>query len=347
MLDERKQQDTIQKDTQAVAPAEAPAARKSTPGLLGTKILAWIGADWILNSTVGVTFAVINKRTKIGRDYIGKPVHNFFSGIAGKFSQNPHTVEKSASWGSDFVSIMVGGFSIIPVVNYLMKAENRVSFARWVDEKIYGKEKVANDPSFAATYDEVYHEPKQSFGIGMAARFLAIAPLITASSYPKINDRLDEHLYKPISRKTKWLAEKLHIKPSGYMLQEHDVVKLDKATGTDHVQKQSNWDFLHEKIGFDFGLTAFYMVLHERACHYLGCMFSKPQEKKPQESPATAQETHPSATLAASTPHTDEHRQHQHTKHTHKRTAVAPRSENFTDATRASQSQLSSQMALV
>lgn len=257
----QEQTNTPEKSAQMKLPEALP---RKTWGQTLHKAITWGGIDWLLNAAFGVTATYITKRTKIGKEVIAPKISGVFKNIAKNFTNNPKIHEESAAWGSDFVSIMVGGFAIIPVLSWFDSKDVKLGFIKWCDEKIYGEKAVNEDPSFAAAYEKSGKEVKTDFWTGMTARMIAIAPLITAVSIPSINRHLKSHIYDPIAAGTKSVAGTLNIKPQGHLLEETQILHNGQEV------MQSNWDFLHEKIGFDFGLTVFYAILHKKACQMVG-----------------------------------------------------------------------------
>lgn len=219
--------------------------------------ITYRGVDWLVNSAVGVTFAYIAARTKVGKKYFSEPVAKGTRAIMRLFTKNPETIEKGAEGGMMFASIMAGGTAIIPVMMTLENKKNKKGIIKWLDEKWYGKEAVANDPKFQESYDAIDQEPHKSFGIGMASRFAALAPLIAITMTPSAHGFMGKQVYDRVANVSKWVSKKVGIKPSEEML----TPILNAKTG----EKISNWDFLHHTIGFDVGLTFFYSFLHEAA----------------------------------------------------------------------------------
>lgn len=220
-------------------------------GMVAHNELTYRVVDLFLNSIVAVGFAYWSKRTAGGQKYFGEPVAKCFKAIIRPFTKSPETLEQGAKWGSMFASIMVGGTAIIPVMMGLEKKSTKKAIVKWVDEKIYGKEEVESDPKFKDAYKTIDEEPKKDFVTGMIARMTVLAPLILMTITPALNNKCIKYLYDPIAKGTKFLAKSAGIKPK----------KMLKV-GADG---QTNWDFLHRTIGFDFGLTFFYSFLHEYA----------------------------------------------------------------------------------
>jgi hypothetical protein len=221
------------------------------------------GIDWILNSTVGVTFAYWAARTKGGEKYFGKPISGFFKKILKPFLRNDKATEEGAKWGTMFAGIMAGGFAIIPPMMVMENKNVKKGVIRWLDEKIYGEQRVKEDPKFEEAYKRIDAEPEKNFTDGMSSRLIAIVPLITVASIPATNKPLIKYLYDPIGKVSHWAMTKIGIKPDK-MLREG---KLEHINGDPKTPKefQNNWDFLHRTIGFDFGLTIFYSIFHEIA----------------------------------------------------------------------------------
>lgn len=238
--------------------------------------------DWLVNSTVGVAMTYWASRTKSGEKYFGQYVGGAFKKVLSPMFKNEENLMKAVEGGKSITSIMAGGFTIIPVMMFLENKKHKKGIIRWLDEKIYGKDTVAKDPKFQEAYDKIDEEPRKGFATGMAARFLALAPIIAITVYPKTHTALTKYLYDPIGKGTQWLAAKAGIKPirtleKEIMVKRGNAMVMEKVLPDHSLQMPangksappgdvlSNWDFLHRNIGFDFGLTIFYAVLHEIA----------------------------------------------------------------------------------
>lgn len=264
--------------------------------------ITYRGVDWLLNSSIGVAFSYWQDRTKSGAKYFGEPVGKAFRFILSPFMKGA-ALKEGAKWGTNFAGIMAGGFTIIPIMMAMENKKNKKKIVHWLDEKMYGKDVVASDPKFEESYKKIDEEPPKGFWIGMVSRFIAIAPIITAVSIPAVNTYLDRFIYKPISGITKGLAKHLRIKPNENMANplkgalEHIDCDARKPK-----EWMSNWEKLHKLIGFDFGLTIFYAILHEMAYKSmaaLGMKTSKEDKKQkaaPAETPRPLPEPAPAAT---------------------------------------------------
>lgn len=260
--------------------------------------ITYRGVDWFVNSAVGVAFSYATSKTEAGKKYFGKPVSAFFKKILSPVLKNPAHLEEGSKWGTMFASIMAGGTAIIPVMLKLENKETKKAIIRNLDEKIYGKEAVENDPKFAAAYKAIDEEPEKDFKTGMIARFIAIAPLITIASIPATNKPMIKYVYDPIGKMSKFVAEKMGIRPAKMM--KEGVMELVEGDPNLPKKFMSNWDYLHRTIGFDFGLTFFYAILHEMAFEGLSKMGVKNKPQSPQLNPsdnmATLKGNHSSAT---------------------------------------------------
>jgi hypothetical protein len=278
------QEQAPQQQAQAKAPPlTAKEAREFTSA--GKRIhseITYRGIDWLVNSAIGVSFAYWASRTKSGEKYFNKPVSGFFQKVLKPFLKTPTATEEGAKWGTMFAGIMAGGTVIIPPLMVMENKKVKKSIVRWLDEKIYGKEAVESDPKFAEVYHAIDDEPRKGFAIGMASRLIAIAPLIAAASIPATNKPLIKYLYDPIGKGTKWLAAKVGIKPGRMAIEG----AMEHIEGDPNIAKkfQSNWDFLHRTIGFDFGLTIFYSIFHQIAYNSLAAMGMKKEDTTPHSS---------------------------------------------------------------
>lgn len=232
--------------------------------------LTYRGVDLALNAASGVAFTFLTSRTKLGQKYYTNWLNRQFETVLTPVFKN---AKEPAKWGTKFVSIMFGGTITIPPIMYLEDQKNKLGIVRSLDEMYYGKDRVHNDPMFEAAYENIRNEPPKDFGTGLATRFIALAPLFAgALTMPRT---LTKWLYDPVAKGSKWAADKMGIKPKGFLL-EKGLNEEGKLV--------TNWEQLHRLIGFDLGLTAFYSVLHEYA-YKAASAFSYEKEKNniPQE----------------------------------------------------------------
>lgn len=234
--------------------AQSLAPEKKPFHSIGWKIhneITYRGVDWILNSTLGVAIAYWSQRTPTGQKYFGKPLTKGFERITGTFTKNPKSIAEGGKWGSTIMSIIIGGMSIIPVMMGLENKKNKHAIVTSIDEMVYGKDAVANDPKFKELHASIEHEPEKDFVSGNIARAVVLAPMIASTQIPALQNTGDKLLYTPLGKASKYVAESIGIKPK----------KMLKV-GPDG---KTNWDFIHHTIGFDFGLTFIYSFLHEYA----------------------------------------------------------------------------------
>lgn len=299
-------QATVKKEEKTL-PAPEKSANEKKFVSKGWKVhneITYRGVDWLLNSTIGVISTYWTDRLTSGKKvaahidkYVGMALKPAFKTEAG--------LVQGTTWFRRFLTIMVGGFTIIPVMMYMENKQRKKKMVHWLDEKMYGKDVVANDPKFEESYKKIEEEPKQGFWIGVVSRIIAITPIIAAATWPASNQRLIKYIYDPIARGTKWVSKKVGIKP-GKMLMQGELEHLD-GNPKGKKQWQSNWDFFHRTIGFDFGLTIFYAMLHEAAYKSLAAMGmkktkeDKKQKTAPAETAAAPAESPPAALAAEET----------------------------------------------
>ncbi len=247
------------------------------------------GVDWLLNSAVGVSVAYWAGRTQHGKDHFGTPVGRFFKQVLSPFLTSESSLAEGAKWGTTLTSISAGGLAITPLMVGLECRPIKKASIRWMDEAIYGKEVVENDPRFAQSYAAIDQEPRKDFSLGMASRYVALVPFLVFASVPKLNQQGIRFLYDPIARLTKSAAKLVGIRPGTMALEgalEH--INGDPATPK---QFMSNWDFLHRTIGFDFGLTLLYSYVHEPIYKAFSCRWGRQENGASicqNESPAPA-----------------------------------------------------------
>lgn len=232
-----------------------------TPGKVIHKEITYRGIDWLLNSTVAVSMAYWSARTESGQKYFQKPIVNFFRRVLAPVLKTEAKIAEGSRWGSMFVSIMAGGTAIIPPITFLENKKNKKAIIRKIDEIIYGKEKVESDPDFKEAYDAIDHEPKKDFWTGMAARITVLAPMIGATVIPDVNKKLIEYLYNPVATGSKALCKYIGLQPKKMM--EQGMMQIADGDISKGQKFVSNWDFLHQSIGFDLSLTFIYAYAHE------------------------------------------------------------------------------------
>lgn len=239
--------------------------------------------DWGVNSAIGVAFSYCTARTKIGRQYFGEPVAKLGKALLSPFLKSEAALNEGSKWFSMFASIMFGGTAIIPIMKKMEEPDFKEWCQRSIDKTCYTKEEL-QDPRFEEQYKAIHNEPKKDFKTGMIARFMAIAPLITLASIPATNKPMIKYIYDPIATGTKWLAKKCGIQPKK-MMEEGAMVLLD-GDPRSVPQFQSNWDYLHQTIGFDFGLTLFYSKLHEMSFKALAERNQANEKKQQKDNPS-------------------------------------------------------------
>lgn len=235
---------------------------KSTPGKWGHWALTYLGGDWLLNSAVGVGFTYFTARTGFGQKYYVEPVSKGIRALLKPFFKQAETLEKAVGGGRDFLSIMVGGTAINPILTRLESHENKKAISKAFDTAIYGKERVEHDPKFQEAYDAIDKEPIKDMKSVWVSRLIALAPLYAAATNPrsyaylKHNDTpIIKYLsFDRISNFTRTAAEKIGIRPAKMM----NTTMKNVTTG----EVTSNWKALHDYIGFDYGLTVYYAILH-------------------------------------------------------------------------------------
>lgn len=231
--------------------------------------LTYRGVDYVVNAAAGVAFAFFASRTHTGNEWFTKPVTGFFQKhVVRPFVKSEQAALEPAKWGTKFAAIMFGGTVTIPLIMGLEHKPTKVRIIKSLDEDIYGEYRVANDPKFESAYEEIAKEPAKSFTVGMVTRIIAIVPLIAGSMmFPRT---LSKYLYDPIAHGSRVTFRKLGIKPNEFMMK-----KAADETGA----VVTNWEHLHKTIGFDFGLTIGYSLLHERVYKGMTSMLNPKHEE--------------------------------------------------------------------
>lgn len=261
----------LSEDGQPQAAAQKPF--KTT----GQKIHKWgtyLGMDWILNTAAGVGFAYWGKVTPTGKKWWSSHWEKFFDKALGFIKDNDsrkYGVEK----GNMFVSIIAGGMFIIPPLMVLENNKVKKSIAQFFDRRIYGKDKVENDPQFQAAYAAIDNEPKKDFWTGMKARFAALAPLLAFSVFiPFTRDGLQTYGFGPISNASEAVATKLGFKGE----------KLKQIVAMHDKKKNpvSAWKFIHDNVAFDAAQALPYAGMH---AFFYDLFAKKKQDKAKPEQP--------------------------------------------------------------
>lgn len=212
--------------------------------------------------------------------------------VAESLASFSKDLASSVAWGSRLVTIMFGGFTLIPPMLVLEDHKNKRGMVKYFDKMVYGKEKVENDPRFAQAYYEIMHEPKKGFWVGLLTRCMALTPIFAVALTPPVNryvgygvftklpqDGLkmteaekatNTGIYNGIGKMTGWAGEKMGLK-KGYLNQVSAYGNEGKPI--------TNWEFLHDTIGFDFGLTFFYSLMHEASFKFVSLFADKNKGK--------------------------------------------------------------------
>ncbi len=241
--------------------------------------LTYRGIDWLLNSAVGVSCAYWTAKTENGKKIFSK-VSGFYDRLLKPIIKNESTRKVGAKGGTMFTSIMMGGFAIIPPMMWMEKKENKKKIVKWLDEKTYGKETVANDPKFAEQYERIEEEPHKSLMGGIGSRLLALAPLLVITFTNPIHSKLVQYIYEPIGKVSKGGAKLLRLepKPDSKMFIEGAEQHIHESSKKP-MEWVNNWEFLHKTIGFDVGLTFVYAILHEVAYKRIAAIGWKKKDK--------------------------------------------------------------------
>ena len=251
-------------------------------------LMTYAGADWLLNSAIGVSFTFWGARTQMGQKLFTQPAEWAFGKLFSPIIKNPEILKKSISGGKDFLGIMVGGTLVNPIITSMEKHENKRSITQFFDRIIYGNKKVDDDEKFQRAYAEIDKEPvKDTSGVWIS-RAIAIAPLWAASFNPGVMKFLSsnevpllKHInFNNISKLSEKTAETLNIKPGNWL----NKTMLNPTTG----ESVSHWKALHGYIGFDYGMTIYYAILHAVSFNAVANIKHKNKVKKDaHESPAT------------------------------------------------------------
>ena len=239
-------------------------------GEKATNFGTYAGVDWIFNAAAGVGFAYWGDRTALGQRIWSKPLTEFFTKALKPIIKDSEWLAKSAGYGNMFMSIIIGGMATLPPLLVLENNKVKKSIVHSLDNMIYGKETVENDPKFAKAHDEVLHAPKKDFGIGMGTRLLALSPLLGMVLFPPTRKLVDKYWFHPLANGTKKLSKAIGLQPKGLM----------KETAE---HSQTAWDYIHASLAMDFGLGPFYAVLHSYFYNMFADRKAERQEKQEEQ----------------------------------------------------------------
>ncbi len=219
----------------------------------GERVHKWgsyLGIDWIFNTLAGVSFAYWGNHTEMGQKLWSKPLTNEFTYALKPLIKNPEYLKASVAKGNLFMSIIAGGMFTIPPLMLLETNKNKRDITQWLDEKIYGKEAVENDPKFAKAYEEIMNEPKKDFASGMLSRGAALAPLLAMIMFTPTRKLTDKIYFDHVAKASESAANKL-----GFTA-ENSFKNVSREVANER------WKFIHDGVAMDFGLGIPYAVLH-------------------------------------------------------------------------------------
>ncbi len=246
--------DSIGAVERAIIPPEEQTGGKRSFVSAGEHIHKWstyLSIDWIYNATAGAIFAYWGKFTPSGKALWSKPVDKAFETMLAPMIKNPATLKTSVAYGNTFMSIIAGGMLTIPPLLLLEDKDVKLSITKAIDEAVYGKDRVKNDPKFQQAYDEIEHAPKKDFVTGMTSRFAALAPLLAAILIPTSGSWLKKNLFRPVGSATKVALAKIGLPESKLF------GKFSPA------EQQARWNYVHDDaIAMDLSFGLPYAVLH-------------------------------------------------------------------------------------
>jgi hypothetical protein len=233
----------------------------------GEKIHKWgtyFSVDFLLNATFGVLFWYGTEHTKLGQRLWSNPIKKGFTSLLEGSIKDAKSLEKSVDNGATFMSIIAGGMFTIPPLMALENTKNKKAIIKSLDEKIYGKDKVANDPKFQKAYDELGKEPKKGFWSGLLGRFAALAPLLWSVT----NSKARPVTYKYYLDKFAWASEKcaqgLGFGRDLSIKEIAEIERFAKEAKKEPVltEAQKRWKGIHNSIAMDVGFDWPYALMH-------------------------------------------------------------------------------------
>lgn len=245
------------------APPNPFKAGEKVPLTKGERVfdeVTYRGVDWLANSVVGVAATYLTARTLWGQKHFTEPVTGFFMKNLKPLYKTEEALQTAAKWSTSLTSIAVGGFTIIPPIMALEAYKKPIVKA--IDRKIYGDHEVESNPDLNAAYKAIDEEPAKNFSIGMITRFVSLAPILyVVGKYPQ---QLNYYMYEPIAKASKWVCKQV-----GY---KNDFL-MNRMLPDEFGKSVSDWDFIHQKIGFDFSLTLAYSYIHEFTYKWCSSLF--------------------------------------------------------------------------
>lgn len=220
---------------------------------LGERIHKWgtyLSVDWVFNAATGVGFAYWGKYTQLGQKLWSGPLTRGFTKLLKPFIKDPHQLKSSAGYGNMFMSVIAGGMFTIPPLMFLENNKVKKSITQSLDEKLYGKDEVENNPKFAAAYDAIERAPKKDFSSGLLSRFAALSPLLAMVLIPTSKKISNKLWFDHVERASGTVAHKMGFSPR----------KSFKNTPVPVAKER--WKFIHESVAMDFGLGIPYAILH-------------------------------------------------------------------------------------
>jgi hypothetical protein len=228
---------------------------------------SYLGVDWIFNGLCGAAFTHWAKETPSGQALWSKPVNWLLGKVLPVFIKEDAALVQATKRGNTFFGLVAGGMFTIPPLMALENKVTRRKIITTVDETIYGKEAVEHDPKFKQSYDALDNEPQKDFTIGMAARFVALTPLVIAILRKDSSDYLDKKVFSKVANLTKSSSEKMGLSAKTFF-------KSRTPEEADRVWKQA-----HDNLGTDLSLGIPYAVMHSAAYNTLNKVFGKREKK--------------------------------------------------------------------
>lgn len=253
-----------EKGVPSVAPKNT-AAQERTFISRGQKFHKWttyLGIDWILNATFGVSFSYWGKYSKMGQEKWSRPLTEFFTEKLRPYIKDPVSLAKSADKGNMFMSIIAGGMFTIPPLMVMESRPVKKALSKKYDEIFYGKEVVASDPKFKESYDRIDDQPKKSFITGMISRFIALAPLLAMVLHERTREFSDKIYFNHISSGSETVSRAIGFGPQSFK-------KVSEA------EAKERWKFIHDNVAMDAGLSLPYAGMHAVTYNAVAALFSR------------------------------------------------------------------------
>jgi hypothetical protein len=240
---------------ESALPVPSVVAGEDVPMTAGQRIYktaTYLSVDWVWNAACGVWFSDFMNYHSKGGEKLSLLWEKGLSTVI----KNDAALASSVKNACTFTNIIMGGMMTIPPLLILEKPHVKQAAAEWLDRRIYGDKAVENDPYFHAAYQQMAHEPKKDFTIGMIARGAALAPLLGLVIEEHSKQVLQDKVFQPFTDESKYLANKT------FLNKELVANTMSKDMQGSAVLVQERWNNLHDSLAMDLSFGLPYAAMH-------------------------------------------------------------------------------------